>query len=259
MDGLNHMGMDHSNHDHANHMKHMNMDHNMDHIMPPDHDMSVNSTFQEDLIMNGFNISEDSPDYRSDLRVQHSLHSDHSSHGSHGGHSGHGGHGEHAGSHSMAMTFHGGFAETILFSWWKVTDVGEFIGSFFAVFLMALLYEGLKYYRKHLLWKTYTGLQYCAVAPPDKGVTNICAPDEPQVIQPVPHVLERNVPTMMSTAHAWQTVLHGVQVLVSYMLMLVFMTYNTWLCGAVVLGSATGYFLFGWRESVVVDFTEHCH
>lgn len=66
-------------------------------------------------------------------------------------------------------------------------------------------------------------------------------------------------PTMMSTAHAWQTVLHGLQVLVSYMLMLVFMTYNTWLCAAVVLGSATGYFLFGWRESVVVDFTEHCH
>lgn len=66
-------------------------------------------------------------------------------------------------------------------------------------------------------------------------------------------------PTMMSSAHAWQTVLHGLQVLVSYMLMLVFMTYNTWLCAAVVLGSATGYFLFGWRESVVVDFTEHCH
>lgn len=66
-------------------------------------------------------------------------------------------------------------------------------------------------------------------------------------------------PTMMSTAHAWQTVLHGLQVLVSYMLMLVFMSYNTWLCAAVVLGSATGYFLFGWRESVVVDFTEHCH
>ncbi|XP_073958534.1 high affinity copper uptake protein 1-like [Choristoneura fumiferana] len=64
---------------------------------------------------------------------------------------------------------------------------------------------------------------------------------------------------MLSGAHAWQTALHGLQVLVSYMLMLVFMTYNTWLCAAVVLGSASGYFLFGWRESVVVDFTEHCH
>lgn len=161
--------------------------------------------------------------------------------------------------HMMPMTFHGGVNVTILFSWWDVTEIGEFLGSFFAIFIMALLYEGLKYYRKHLLWKTYTGLQYCAVAPPDKGVANICAPDEPQVIQPVPHALERNVPTMLSTMHAWQTVLHGLQVLVSYMLMLVFMTYNTWLCAAVVLGSATGYFFFGWRESVVVDFTEHCH
>ncbi|XP_063633269.1 high affinity copper uptake protein 1 isoform X1 [Cydia splendana] len=159
----------------------------------------------------------------------------------------------------MAMTFHGGYVETILFSWWDVKEVGPFIGSFIAIFIMALLYEGLKYYRKHLLWKTYAGLQYCAVAPPDKGVQNICSPDDPQVIQPVPHALERNVPTMLSGAHAYQTVLHGLQVFISYMLMLVFMTYNTWLCVAVVLGSATGYFLFGWRESVVVDFTEHCH
>ncbi|XP_035430402.1 high affinity copper uptake protein 1 isoform X1 [Spodoptera frugiperda] len=240
-----HMTMGHAHHEHGNHM-------NMNHMMPTvDHDMSMNSSFQDDIIANTFNGSDDSIDYKSDLRI----------HAQHHGHAGHEGHAmaDNGGGHDMAMTFHGGYNEVILFSWWKVTDIGEFIGSFFAVFLMALLYEGLKYYRKHLLWKTYTGLQYCAVSPPDKGVANLCAPDEPQVIQPVPHVLERNVPTMMSTAHAWQTVLHGLQVLVSYMLMLVFMSYNTWLCAAVVLGSATGYFLFGWRESVVVDFTEHCH
>ncbi|GBP55498.1 High affinity copper uptake protein 1 [Eumeta japonica] len=79
--------------------------------------------------------------------------------------------------------FHGGYAETILFSWWKVTEKGQFAGSFFAIFIVAILYEGLKYYRKHLLWKTYAGLQYCAVAPPDKGIANVCAPDEPQIIQ----------------------------------------------------------------------------
>lgn len=38
--------------------------------------------------------------------------------------------------------FHGGYVETILFSWWNVTEVSEFIGSFFAIFIMALLYEG---------------------------------------------------------------------------------------------------------------------
>ncbi|KAJ8734131.1 hypothetical protein PYW07_014682 [Mythimna separata] len=242
---MDHMSDHHASHEHGNHMS-------RDHMMPTaDHDMSMNSTYQDAIQ----NASGHSIDFRSDLRA----HAHHGHEAQHAEHAGHGAHTGHAGGHDMAMTFHGGYDEVILFSWWKVTDIGEFIGSFLAVFLMALLYEGLKYYRKHLLWKTYTGLQYCAVAPPDKGVSNLCAPDEPQVIQPVPHVLERNVPTMLSTAHAWQTVLHGMQVLVSYMLMLVFMTYNTWLCAAVVLGSATGYFLFGWRESVVVDFTEHCH
>ncbi|XP_023939085.2 high affinity copper uptake protein 1 isoform X2 [Bicyclus anynana] len=213
--------MGHMNHDmgHANHGAHH-------------HDMDMHDSHNTDNIMNDiFNSSKDIKLIQgSDMLKSHDHHKQHSG-------------------HMMSMTFHGGFVETILFSWWNVTKVEQFIGSFFAIFILAVLYEGLKYYRKHLLWKTYAGLQYCAVAPPDKGVANICAQDEPQVIQP----------RMMSVAHGWQTVLHGVQVLVSYMLMLVFMTYNTWLCAAVVLGSATGYFLFGWRESVVVDFTEHCH
>ena len=64
---------------------------------------------------------------------------------------------------------------------------------------------------------------------------------------------------MMSLAHAIQTLLHILQVTVSYMLMLVFMTYNVWLCLAVVLGAGIGYFLFAWRRATVVDINEHCH
>lgn len=221
---------EHSHMDHSSH-KMSNMDHSMVHnVVHGAHQANLNET----SFLDNFNGNH------SNLR-DHIHGAGPNVHDMHGG-----------------MTFHGGYMVTILFSWWEVTDIGEFIGSFLAIFILALIYEGLKYYRKHLLWKTYTGLQYCAVAPPDKRVANICA-DEPQVIQPMPHVLERNIPTMLSMEHAWQTILHGIQVLVSYMLMLVFMTYNTWLCAAVVLGSATGYFLFGWRESVVVDFTEHCH
>ncbi|KOB66637.1 Copper transporter, partial [Operophtera brumata] len=44
----------------------------------------------------------------------------------------------------------------------------------------------------------------------------------------------------------------------SYILMLVFMTYNVWLCIALVAGLAVGYFFFGWRKNTVVDVTEHC-
>jgi len=65
--------------------------------------------------------------------------------------------------------------------------------------------------------------------------------------------------SMLSKMHIWQTLLHVVQVVLSYFLMLIFMTYNIWLCLAVALGAGTGYFFFGWKKSLVVDITEHCH
>jgi copper transporter 1 len=64
---------------------------------------------------------------------------------------------------------------------------------------------------------------------------------------------------MLSVPHLVQTLLHVLQVSVSYLLMLIFMTYNGFLCIAVALGAGAGYFLFSWRKAVVVDITEHCH
>lgn len=66
-------------------------------------------------------------------------------------------------------------------------------------------------------------------------------------------------PTIFSLLHCYQSFLHLIQVTLSLMLMLIFMTYNTWLCLAVVFGAMFGYFCFGWKKSVVVDVTEHCH
>lgn len=63
---------------------------------------------------------------------------------------------------------------------------------------------------------------------------------------------------LCSGAHAVQTALHALQSTLSYLLMLVFMTYNVWLCLAVVLGLTLGYFLFGWRRSALNDANEHC-
>ena len=63
----------------------------------------------------------------------------------------------------------------------------------------------------------------------------------------------------MSWGHAIQTILHMLQVTLSYFLMLIFMTFNGWLCIAVVLGAGFGYFLFGWKRAIVVDVNEHCH
>ncbi|XP_034951025.1 high affinity copper uptake protein 1 isoform X2 [Chelonus insularis] len=148
--------------------------------------------------------------------------------------------------HTMIMYFHSGCSETILFKQWQISSVGGLIGSMIGIIIMAALYEGLKYYREYLFWKTYNALQYRSVSmPQDK---NVVAEDN-RVVQP----------TMLSWMHTFQTFLHIVQIVLSYFLMLIFMTYNVWLCFAVVLGAAIGYFLFGWKKSVIVDVTEHCH
>jgi len=154
---------------------------------------------------------------------------------------------QHSMMHMMMMYFHFGCEETILFSFWKISSVTGLVASMVGIFFMAALYEGLKYYREYLFWKTYNSLQYRSVeAPANK---NPVGSEENPAVQP----------TMLSLNHAFQTVLHIVQIVISYFLMLIFMTYNVWLCVAVALGAATGYFLFGWKKSVIIDVTEHCH
>ncbi|XP_050070881.1 high affinity copper uptake protein 1 isoform X3 [Anopheles maculipalpis] len=214
--------------------------------------------------------------------VDHSAH-DHTmmDHGAHDHHHGAGGMGGATGPagmvhHMMSMSFHGGYDETILFEQWKIDSLSGLLWSMLLIFVMAALYEGLKYYREHLFWRTYNALQYRPVTVTEKSNGNGVAvagtstaerggvgagdgsngasgaginEEGARIVQP----------TMLSLMHLYQTVLHILQVTTSFLLMLIFMTYNTWLCLAVVLGAGLGYFLFGWKKSVIVDVTEHCH
>jgi copper transporter 1 len=110
------------------------------------------------------------------------------------------------------MTFHTGYCETVLFDSWKVSSVGGLIGSMIGIFIMAALYEGLKYYRynqyiyiyilaslmhcsgvrpsqldtqyscfrEYLLWKTYNSLQYRAVTMPAEKAIGV---EESRIVQ----------------------------------------------------------------------------
>ncbi|XP_018359732.1 PREDICTED: high affinity copper uptake protein 1 isoform X4 [Trachymyrmex cornetzi] len=157
---------------------------------------------------------------------------------------------------TCTMTFHTGYCEVVLFENWKISSIGGLIGSMIGIAIMAALYEGLKYYREYLFWKTYNALQYRSVTVPSEK--NVVAEDN-RVVHMVGEVIHKQPPTMMSWMHLFQTFLHIIQIVLSYFLMLIFMTYNVWLCCAVILGAAIGYFLFGWKKSVIVDVTEHCH
>ena len=46
---------------------------------------------------------------------------------------------------------------------------------------------------------------------------------------------------------------------ISYLLMLIAMTFNIYLFLAVILGAGLGHLLFGWRRTTILDRNEHCH
>ncbi|XP_036972853.1 high affinity copper uptake protein 1 [Acanthopagrus latus] len=159
--------------------------------------------------------------------------------GNQGGHEGHGG---------MVMTFYFGYNNVeLLFTGLLINTPGEMVGACIGVFLLAVLYEGLKMGRESLLRRSQVNVRYNSMPLPGADGT---------VLMETHKTVGQR---MLSPAHFLQTVLHIVQVVVSYFLMLVFMTYNAYLCIAVAAGAGMGYFLFSWRKAVVVDITEHCH
>uniref|UniRef100_H3B9C6 Copper transport protein n=1 Tax=Latimeria chalumnae TaxID=7897 RepID=H3B9C6_LATCH len=128
------------------------------------------------------------------------------------------------------------------------------VGACIAVFLLAVFYEGMKIARECLLRKSQVNIRYNSMPVP--GPNGVMLIETHKTVGHSPLFFRQQ---MLSLPHIFQTLLHVVQVVVSYFLMLIFMTYNGYLCIAVAVGAGTGYFLFSWKKAVVVDITEHCH
>ncbi|XP_058239314.1 high affinity copper uptake protein 1 [Hemibagrus wyckioides] len=148
----------------------------------------------------------------------------------------------------MQMTFYLGYKNVeLLFAGLVINTPGEMVGACIGVFLLAAFYEGLKIGREVLLRRNQISVRYNSMPVPGTDGT---------VLMETHKTVGQR---MLSLAHVFQTILHVIQVVISYFLMLVFMTYNGYLCIAVALGAGVGYFLFSWKKAVVVDITEHCH
>lgn len=154
----------------------------------------------------------------------------------------------------MQMYFHTGTCEYVLFKEALVKNAGEMVGACVIIFILALFYEALKVFREHLLRKALTPTFERTLT---VSSSKYAQSQDTMIIDP--QSARSNGQHIISTSHFVQTGLHILQVFISYLLMLAFMTYNIWLCLAVVLGAGTGYFMFGWKRAVVVDVNEHCH
>lgn len=143
-----------------------------------------------------------------------------------GGHSSHGNNGETAG---HVMMFHLRSDLNLLFEPWDISSTKVLVGSCIAVLFVSLLYEGLKIFRARLIGMRNRLAKHGCWA-------NIC-----------------------SAHHLSQTIMHVVQVVVGYLLMLVVMTYQVYLGIAVIIGAGLGYFFFaGFIGNIVPTMPPTC-
>uniref|UniRef100_A0A914XBK9 Copper transport protein n=1 Tax=Plectus sambesii TaxID=2011161 RepID=A0A914XBK9_9BILA len=161
-------------------------------------------------------------------------------------HAGHGAHGAHgAEGHWMKMWFHCGYEEVILFDFWRIDTLTGLLLSCVGIFIMAALYEGLKWFRVHLQ-TVFESRQMAQVKnrtangapllgnniengrPAYRGSNDVYAPttSESDVVVQTPRQ------SLFSPLHLLQSLLYVAQLTLAYWLMLIVMTYNVYLTAA---------------------------
>ncbi|PIC51980.1 hypothetical protein B9Z55_002274 [Caenorhabditis nigoni] len=184
----------------------------------------------------------------------HGGHEGHADHGSHGSHGAHGAHGGHEG-HMMKMWFHGGFEEVILFDFWRTDSLFGMLLSCAAIFIMGATYEGVKWFRVFLQMNQSQSQvlvnKSCVETTRSSGGTTChqsisrSQSNKPQSEPFLASPITRNPSNSPFSPHRLiQMVLYILQLVLAYWLMLIVMTYNTYLTAAVVLGAGFGHWLF---------------
>ncbi|XP_045158976.2 high affinity copper uptake protein 1-like [Mercenaria mercenaria] len=117
------------------------------------------------------------------------------------------------GSHDHQAFFHTKLNATVLFENWVLDTKGSIFLACLCTFVLAIGYQGTKWLRQYL-HVHYGG----------------------------------RIHSIKSKEHLLQTVLYVTEFLVSYLLMLIVMTYSVWVFVVTILGIALGYFLLAWHK-----------
>ncbi|XP_002736582.1 high affinity copper uptake protein 1-like [Saccoglossus kowalevskii] len=140
----------------------------------------------------------------------------------------------------MAMYFNFNVEVTILFQGWHVTSAWELALSCIVMFIVAVSFESLSVLRHLTITKEVKRAEKICTT---KSTAQTEEKTEKEAILKKPHTHMG----ICSSAHALLTILHLLQVILAYALMLTFMTYNGWLCLSILLGATVGYLIFGWK------------
>ncbi|CAI2319160.1 unnamed protein product [Caenorhabditis sp. 36 PRJEB53466] len=166
---------------------------------------------------------------------------------------GHGGHGGHEG-HMMKMWFHGGFEEVILFDFWRTDSLFGMLLSCAAIFIMGATYEGVKWFRVFLQMsqtqsqvlanKSCVETTRSSAGTCHQSVSRSASKPQSEPFLLTSSVVRNSAPAPFSPQRLVQMLLYILQLVLAYWLMLIVMTYNTYLTAAVVLGAGFGHWLF---------------
>lgn len=164
------------------------------------------------------------------------------------------------------MFFHTSIHNTILFEQWHTMTWEELLGSCIGIAIIAALYEGFKVGREYLDLRMLKadeksrrqddeqpGGCVCSAADGSVGSSTQTNADSSTVIaiesaHDTKQHAEKRRPAIISLRHIAQTGLHFVQLWIGFCLMLIFMTYSVYLCLAITVGGAVGYFCFAWMR-----------
>ncbi|CAD6992795.1 unnamed protein product [Ceratitis capitata] len=160
---------------------------------------------------------------------------------------------------AMFSIFHGGHCERILWRSWVASTVVEFGFSCLVWFFIAFLYEALKFLRQQLHKRSaQKSAERMSMEVEARRAAH--PPGCPQAPSPLPEIKGKTYGEhLFSSDHIIQSLLNVVQIIISYLLMLVFMNFNYWLCLSMILGLGFGYFCFGWIRHEGVNGTECCN
>ena len=163
---------------------------------------------------------------------------------------------------TMQMYFEAGSRVTILFKQWNTNnEIGKMVIACIALMILGFLYEGLKVARRHFARRNRS-IQPMIAGNHRRSRIQEETGDVAKTENP-PRVAEHSsvkfIRQQRISMHLVQTLLHVLQVCLGYVLMLTVMTFNVWICLAVVAGSGLGYLVFGWKSSMNIDDADHCN
>ncbi|CAM5102738.1 unnamed protein product [Natator depressus] len=135
----------------------------------------------------------------------------------------------------MQMYFYFSDKVVLLFDFWNVHTPAGMVLSVLVVLLLAALYEAIKMSKTKLLRRMILAIP-----------TTL---SQESLREPEPGSVNSNLGQQNTTSKRWflyhisQSLLHVVQVVIGYLVMLVVMSYNTWIFLGVIVGSALGYYV----------------